>query len=62
MSPGSDFAVVMRRSALAGRAHGMATAVSVAAGVFAWMIAAAAGASGSRSPPPGKALICTSPR
>ncbi|MGI5183417.1 LysE family translocator [Dactylosporangium sp. CA-152071] len=43
MSPGPDFAVVMRRSALAGRAHGMATAVGVAAGVFAWAIAAATG-------------------
>jgi threonine/homoserine/homoserine lactone efflux protein len=43
MSPGPDFAVVMRRSALAGRADGMATAVGVAAGVFAWAIAAATG-------------------
>ncbi len=43
MSPGPDFAVVMRRSALAGRAHGMATAMGVAAGVFAWAIAAAIG-------------------
>ncbi|GAB3836691.1 LysE family translocator [Dactylosporangium cerinum] len=43
ISPGPDFAVVMRRSVLAGRAHGMATAVGVAAGVFAWAIAAATG-------------------
>ena len=43
MSPGPDFAVVMRRSALAGRAHGMAAAVGVAAGVFAWAVAAATG-------------------
>lgn len=43
MSPGPDFAVVMRRSVLAGPAHGMATAVGVAAGVFAWAIAAATG-------------------
>jgi len=43
MSPGPDFAVVLRRSALAGRAHGMAAAAGVAAGVFAWVIAAATG-------------------
>jgi threonine/homoserine/homoserine lactone efflux protein len=43
MSPGPDFAVVMRRSAVAGRAHGMATAAGVAAGVFAWAVAAATG-------------------
>nr|WP_221381950.1 LysE family translocator [Actinoplanes polyasparticus] len=43
MSPGPDFAVVLRRSALAGRAHGMAAAVGVTAGVFAWVIAAATG-------------------
>jgi threonine/homoserine/homoserine lactone efflux protein len=43
MSPGPDFAVVMRRSALAGRAHGMATAVGVAAWVFVWAVAAATG-------------------
>ncbi len=43
MSPGPDFAVVVRRSALAGRVHGMATAVGVAAGVLAWVVAAATG-------------------
>ncbi|WP_323373846.1 LysE family translocator [Plantactinospora alkalitolerans] len=43
MSPGPDFAVVLRRSVLAGRAHGMASAVGVAAGVFAWAVAAATG-------------------
>ncbi|MDG6108265.1 LysE family translocator [Dactylosporangium aurantiacum] len=43
MSPGPDFAVVVRRSALAGRAHGVAAALGVAAGVFAWAIAAATG-------------------
>ncbi len=43
MSPGPDFAVVMRRSALGGRAHGTATAVGVAVGVLAWAIAAATG-------------------
>jgi threonine/homoserine/homoserine lactone efflux protein len=43
ISPGPDFAVVMRRSVLGGRTHGMATAVGVAAGVFAWAIAAATG-------------------
>jgi threonine/homoserine/homoserine lactone efflux protein len=43
MSPGPDFAIVLRRSALAGRPHGMATAAGVAAGVFAWAIVAATG-------------------
>lgn len=43
MSPGPDFAMVLRRAVLAGRAHGMATAAGVAAGVFAWAIAAATG-------------------
>jgi threonine/homoserine/homoserine lactone efflux protein len=43
MSPGPDFAVVVRRSAISGGAHGMATAAGIAAGVFAWAIAAATG-------------------
>ncbi len=43
MSPGPDFAVVVRRSALRGRAEGMAAAAGVAAGVFLWAVAAAAG-------------------
>ena len=43
MSPGPDFAVVVRRSALSGRAAGMAAATGVATGVFLWAVAAAAG-------------------
>jgi threonine/homoserine/homoserine lactone efflux protein len=43
MSPGPDFAVVVRRSALSGRAEGMAAATGVATGVFLWAVAAAAG-------------------
>ncbi|GAA3341347.1 LysE family translocator [Amorphoplanes nipponensis] len=43
MSPGPDFAVVVRRSALRGRAEGMAAATGVATGVFLWAVAAAAG-------------------
>ncbi|GAA2671755.1 LysE family translocator [Nonomuraea recticatena] len=43
MSPGPDFAVVVRRSALSGRAYGMAAAAGIAVGVAAWVIAAATG-------------------
>lgn len=43
VSPGPDFAVVVRRAALSGRRHGMATAVGVGVGVFGWVVAAAAG-------------------
>ena len=43
MSPGPDFAVVVRRSALHGRAAGLAAATGVATGVFLWAVAAAAG-------------------
>lgn len=42
-SPGPDFAVVVRRSVVAGRRHGMAAAVGVAGGVFVWSAAAALG-------------------
>jgi RhtB (resistance to homoserine/threonine) family protein len=42
-SPGPDFAVVVRRSVVAGRWHGMLAAAGVAAGVFAWSVAAAMG-------------------
>jgi threonine/homoserine/homoserine lactone efflux protein len=42
-SPGPDFAVVVRRSVVAGRWHGMLAAAGVAAGVFAWSLAAAMG-------------------
>ncbi|MFC4072150.1 LysE family translocator [Actinoplanes subglobosus] len=43
VSPGPDFAVVVRRSVSAGRLHGMVAASGVAAGVFVWSIAAAVG-------------------
>ncbi|MGI5271274.1 LysE family translocator [Nonomuraea sp. CA-218870] len=43
MSPGPDFAVVVRRSAVSGRGPGMAAALGVAVGVFAWVVAAATG-------------------
>ena len=42
MSPGPDFAVVVRR-AVAGRGSGMLTALGVAAGVVVWAVAAATG-------------------
>ena len=43
MSPGPDFAVVVRRSAVSGRGPGMAAAAGIAVGVFAWVVAAATG-------------------
>ncbi|SEG97195.1 Threonine/homoserine/homoserine lactone efflux protein [Nonomuraea solani] len=43
MSPGPDFAVVVRRSAVSGRGHGMAAAAGIAVGVFAWVVAATTG-------------------
>ncbi|MEW9550816.1 LysE family translocator [Nonomuraea sp. NPDC050783] len=43
MSPGPDFAVVVRRSALSGRRYGMAAALGIAVGVSAWVVAAATG-------------------
>jgi threonine/homoserine/homoserine lactone efflux protein len=43
MSPGPDFAVVVRRAAASGRRHGMATALGVAVGVLGWVVAAAGG-------------------
>ncbi|WP_188193332.1 LysE family translocator [Nonomuraea sp. SYSU D8015] len=43
MSPGPDFAVVVRRSAVSGRAYGMAAALGISVGVFAWVVAAATG-------------------
>jgi len=45
VSPGPDFAVVVRRSVVAGRGHGMAAAAGVAAGVLVWSNAAALGVS-----------------
>ncbi|MEU0570509.1 LysE family translocator [Nonomuraea sp. NPDC005983] len=43
MSPGPDFAVVVRRSAVSGRGYGMAAAAGISVGVFAWVVAAATG-------------------
>ncbi|GAA4066146.1 LysE family translocator [Nonomuraea soli] len=43
MSPGPDFAVVVRRSVQSGRGHGMAAAAGIAVGVFFWVVAAATG-------------------
>lgn len=43
MSPGPDFAVVVRQAAVTGRRGGMAAALGVAAGVFVWATAAALG-------------------
>jgi threonine/homoserine/homoserine lactone efflux protein len=42
MSPGPDFAVVVRR-AVTGRVNGMITALGVAVGVFAWVVTATTG-------------------
>ncbi|WP_431906861.1 LysE family translocator [Nonomuraea jabiensis] len=43
MSPGPDFAVVVRRSAVSGRLHGMAAATGIAVGVFVWVVASTTG-------------------
>ncbi|TDD03166.1 LysE family translocator [Nonomuraea deserti] len=43
MAPGPDFAVVVRRSAVSGRGHGMAAATGISVGVFVWVVAAATG-------------------
>ncbi|MCC5575833.1 LysE family transporter [Microtetraspora sp. AC03309] len=43
MSPGPDFAVVVRQAAVTGRRGGMAAALGVACGVFVWATAAALG-------------------
>ncbi|WP_433416584.1 LysE family translocator [Microtetraspora malaysiensis] len=43
MSPGPDFAVVVRQAAVSGRRGGMAAALGVAGGVFVWAAAAALG-------------------
>ncbi|WP_433793664.1 LysE family translocator [Actinoplanes sp. CA-252034] len=43
VSPGPDFAIVVRRSVAAGRLHGMVAAAGVAVGVFVWSVAAALG-------------------
>jgi RhtB (resistance to homoserine/threonine) family protein len=43
MSPGPDFAVVVRHAVTSDRRAGLATAAGVAAGVFVWVLAAATG-------------------
>ncbi|WP_308042393.1 LysE family translocator [Micromonospora sp. PLK6-60] len=43
LSPGPDFAIVVRHAVASGRRRGMATAAGVAAGVFVWVLAAATG-------------------
>ncbi|QGN50853.1 LysE family translocator [Micromonospora sp. WMMC415] len=43
LSPGPDFAIVVRQAAVSGRTRGMATAAGIAAGVFVWSVAAATG-------------------
>jgi threonine/homoserine/homoserine lactone efflux protein len=53
MSPGPDFAVVVRRAALSGRRGGMAAALGVATGIFVWAAAAAAGVAAMLSALPG---------
>jgi threonine/homoserine/homoserine lactone efflux protein len=43
MAPGPDFAIVVRRSVVAGVRSGMAAALGVGAGVFVWAVSAAVG-------------------
>lgn len=43
MSPGPDFAVVVRNAVTSGRLAGLATASGVAAGILVWVLAAATG-------------------
>ncbi|GAA2440319.1 LysE family translocator [Actinomadura vinacea] len=43
MSPGPDFAIVVRQAAVGGRRGGMATALGIAAGVLVWAATAALG-------------------
>ncbi|MER7459312.1 LysE family transporter [Micromonospora sp. NPDC126480] len=43
LSPGPDFAIVVRQAAASGRTRGMATAAGIAVGVFVWAVAAATG-------------------
>ncbi len=43
MSPGPDFALVVRHAATSGRRAGLATAAGVAAGVCVWVLAATTG-------------------
>ena len=45
VSPGPDFAVVVRRSITGGRWHGIACGIGVTTGLFAWGVASAVGIS-----------------
>ncbi|WP_228713584.1 MULTISPECIES: LysE family translocator [Prauserella] len=46
MSPGPDFAVVLRHSAVGGRVSGMGAALGVATGILVWSVVAAVGVAG----------------
>ncbi|GAB3500292.1 LysE family translocator [Amycolatopsis cihanbeyliensis] len=46
ISPGPDFAVVLRHSALSGRRAGTATALGITAGILVWSVVAAFGVAG----------------
>ncbi|MFC9994285.1 LysE family translocator [Nocardia sp. NPDC127526] len=46
MTPGPDFLVVVRNSAVSGRRAGIATAAGIAAGVFVWSLVTAVGIAG----------------
>lgn len=52
MSPGPDFAIVLRHAVASGRRAGFATAVGIATGILGWVLLAAVGVA---------ALILTSP-
>lgn len=52
MSPGPDFAVVLRNAVASGRRAGFATAVGIATGILGWVLLAAVGVA---------ALVATSP-
>ena len=43
VSPGPDFAIVVRQSAVSGRLAGTATSLGIGAGIFFWMVATATG-------------------
>ncbi|GIE94803.1 hypothetical protein Ari01nite_22680 [Paractinoplanes rishiriensis] len=53
LSPGPDFAVVVRRAAVSGRRAGMAAAAGVATGIFGWALAAAVGLVAAMTAVPG---------
>ncbi|WP_033342372.1 LysE family translocator [Catenuloplanes japonicus] len=52
MSPGPDFAIVLRHAVASGRRAGFATAVGIATGILGWVLLAAVGVA---------ALVSTSP-